>query len=816
MDFQVTMNFNNYAFKVTLCVCVALLSSVVSAQSFSTSLTSESAGQFQGARNAPVYEISEGLKKPLIGNLPSVLADSDAAEWSRAKTRPAVRPSDDNVIKRTKTSQFQRFVEESTGQLLRHYGFELFEKQDVFDADPMVSPSADYKVGVGDEVRVQLWGSVDYAGSHTIDRNGQIFIPKIGVIPLAGTAVKDLDLQLRRSISTVFNHVNVSSSLGRLRGITVYVVGHARQPGTYTLSSLGSLVTALFASGGPDSSGSMRGIELKREGKVISILDLYDFISKGDKANDLPLRSGDVIVIPPAGPRVAVTGAWDHSGIYEIKPGQALRDILVIGGGVPKLANAQKAMIERIQVGRSPARSVQDVALDSAGLQLPLQDGDVVTLLPISPAFENAVTLHGAVAQPLRHPWTAGMRIQDLIPDREALITADYYKRQNRKIQNLTEASELQEAPTELKAPAEKSANMTASSPSEKSKRYPAQDRLKGMTDQVNWEYAVIERLNKSQLRTELIPFNLGKAIWQKDPANNLLLQPGDVVTIMSSRDLKLPTEQQNRMVRVEGEVVAPGVYQALPGETLPQLMRRIGGVTAQAYIFGAEFTREGVRKQQQLSLDTVVRRLESQLAGTGSANLANLTGERATQAATVQQAQQQQVRTQLDRLKNMKSTGRVALELSPDLVKSAAVSSEARISLLPSLPLEDGDAIWIPTQPAFVSAAGSVNNENVLIYKPGKTIGDVIRSAGLTEDAEPNEAFLLRADGSIVGRRSSGFLQSFENMEVMPGDTVVVPAMLDRESRYNFVIRAFKDWTQILSNFGLGVASLRVIKSGF
>jgi hypothetical protein len=240
----------------------------------------------------------------------------------------------------------------------------------------------------------------------------------------------------------------------------------------------------------------------------------------------------------------------------------------------------------------------------------------------------------------------------------------------------------------------------------------------------------------------------------------------------------------------------------------------RIGGLTPQAYVFGTEFTRESIRKQQQNNLDAVVRRLESQLFSAASASTTNLTGDRAAQSAVVAQAQQQQMKAQLDKIKTLKSQGRVALELAP-VVATMTLQGSKSMTALPPLPLEDGDAILIPAQPAFVSAAGSVNNENALIYKPGKTVGDIIKSVGLTEDAEPNEIFLLRADGSILGKRSSGFLRNFDNTEVMPGDTVVVPAMLDRESRYNFVIRAFKDWTQILSNFGLGVASLRVIKSG-
>ncbi len=805
-------NVSLNAMRITLVIFAMALASQASAQSFFTPSKPDSSSFMPMTRSPDVTDAPADASKAKR-NPNAIAADMLPLELDRSPVRGSAKtPVDSNALPKSKVSQFQRFVEESTGQWLKHYGEDLFERSDVFAADATTPPSADYKLGVGDEVRVQIWGAVDYVGSHIVDRQGQIFLPKIGAVTVAGTAVKDLEPQLRKSVASVFNNVNLNVSMGRLRGITVYVVGQARQPGTYTLSSLATLVNALFASGGPDHNGSLRAIELKRAGKRITTLDLYDFLAKGDKSNDMTLQSGDVIVIPPVGPRVAVTGAWDHSAIYELKPGETLQDVLALGGGVPRLANAQKAVLERIQPGRTPARIVQDIPLQTNGLQLALQDGDVITLLGISPAFENAVTLKGAVAQPMRHEWVQGMRIQDLIPDREALIVPDYYKRQNKWVQKLPQVTAPQDAFEDVKdKPLSMSREHEIDKAGTRRDALPVQDRLRSMRDQINWEYAVVERLHKDQLRTELISFNLGQAILNKDPVNNVLLLPGDVVTIMSSSDLRLPISRQNRLVRIEGEVAAPGVYQARPGETLPQLIARIGGLTPQAYVYGTEFNRESIRKQQQANLDAVVRRLESQLLSAGNASAANLTGDRAAQSTVLLQAQQQQMKAQLDKIKALKSLGRVALELAPVMTQEGAKS----VTLLPSLPLEDGDAIWIPAQPAFVSATGSVNNENALIFRPGKTVGDIIKSAGLTEDAEPNEIFVLRADGSILGKRSIGFLKNFDNTEVMPGDTVVVPAMLDRESRYNFVIRAFKDWTQILSNFGLGVASLRVIKSG-
>lgn len=677
-------------------------------------------------------------------------------------------------------SQFQMFVQEATGQLLPMFGSELFANPSAYVPDSSQPAPSDYVLGPGDEIQLQVWGAVEFSGAFIINRNGQIALPKVGTVTLSGVSIRNLEGVLQSQLSRVFTNFSLSATMGRLRSIQVYVVGQAQRPGTLKISSLSTLVNALFASGGPTATGSMRAIQLKRGGRVVTTLDLYEFVAKGDKTKDVPLQAGDVIVIPPAGPRVAVTGALDTAAIYELKPGaNTLGDVLALSGGVPALANTGKAVLERIVPSQTPPRRVQDVALDAAGLRTALNDGDVLTVLGISPAFGNAVTLQGTVAAPLRYGWFAGMKLLDLIPERDALITADYYKRKNMLVQN-----------TNTQAAGGTLVN-----------------RSRNLADQINWDYAVIERLNRDTLTTDLIPFNPGKLLLQRDATQNLPLQPGDVVTILSDNDLRLPQTRQTRLVRVEGEVAAPGVYPALPGETLPQLLQRIGGLTPNAYLFGTEFTRESVRLRQQENLDTLVRRLEGQTQSQSASVLANLRSDNAAQAQMLQQQQQAQLQSQITRLKTMRSNGRMALELDAKSTDLAA---------LPALPLEDGDRVVVPALPGFVMAFGSVNNENVFIYKPGKTVGDVMRTAGLTEDAEPDQAFVLRADGTIVARRDRGglFGGGFESMEVMPGDTLVVPAQVDRESRYNFITRALKDWTQIFSNFGLGVAAIKTIKS--
>lgn len=313
----------------------------------------------------------------------------------------------------------------------------------------------------------------------------------------------------------------------------------------------------------------------------------------------------------------------------------------------------------------------------------------------------------------------------------------------------------------------------------------------------------MIERLDRATLSTQLIPFNLARAVIDGDAQHNLALQPGDIVTILSKKDLRVPQDRQTRLVRVEGEVAALGIYQVEAGETLPQLLGRLGGVTPNAYLYGAEFTRESVRQQQQKNLDTVIRKLEAQLQAESGRQIANVKAERDAQTQLMVQQQQQQ----LARMKTLKSNGRVSLELPPANVALAA---------LPALPLEDGDAIHIPSRPGFVSAVGEIYNENAIIYRLGRTVGDVLKTAGVSEGAELDNAFVLRADGSVKAARDSKNLfrmSSFEDIELMPGDTVVVPAKLDRETGWTKFVTGLKDWTQILYQLGLGVAAWNTLK---
>jgi protein involved in polysaccharide export with SLBB domain len=759
-----------------------------------------------------------------------------------------------------KPTEFQRFVEAATGRLLPIFGAEFFvAAQSANQPLDNVPVSADYTIGPGDEVMTRAWGSIDIDYRSTVDRNGMLNLPRIGSFNVAGVKAADLERNLRQQIGRLYTNFQLSVSLGQLRGLRVFVVGPAQRPGVQTLSSQSTLLSAVVAAGGPGPNGSMRKVQLRRDGRVISELDVYEFLVQGDKSRDVQLAAGDVVVFTPAGPRVAVTGAIDTPAIYELRAAEEpLGAVLRYAGGQAIVANPNRVQLERIEPGRrNAARLVENVALDAAGRAKALRDGDVLTLLEISPAFANAVTLKGHVAQPLRYPWSQGMRIRDLIPDREALVSADFYRRKNVLVQMVDdpeaamarrdtrdardvretrdardsrdgrdlreprdgrETRDLRTAPTRDGRETRDMRDVRRPTTAEEIR----QARLRGervvadpgiarpitapLFDDIHWEYATIERL-RADLTTEVLSFDLGAVILRNDERQNLALLPGDVVTIYGQRDIRGPTGRQTRLVSVEGEVNSPGVYQLQAGETLKQLLGRAGGFTAQAYVYGLEFSREETRVKQRENLSQAIDRLHV-LATTQAARDAANRRDDPTGAASSANVSNAATQAQLARLSRAEPSGRIALELTPTVTS---------IDALPDLPLEQGDRIIVPPRPGFVTVAGAVVNANAFIWKPGRTAGDYLRLAGTDEAADASNMFILRADGTVnhaQDRRGFFGRRNLESQVMEPGDALIVPNQLDFETWGRALVRNLKDFSQIFAQFGLGVAAINSIRN--
>jgi protein involved in polysaccharide export with SLBB domain len=683
-------------------------------------------------------------------------------------------------------SEFQKFIEDNTGRVLPIFGSEFFANAPGTFAPILNSPvPSDYPLGPGDELMIRGWGTIDIDFRATVDRNGTINIPTIGSVVLAGVKAGDAENVIRNAVARLYKGVTVSVNFGQLRAITVYVVGQASRPGTYTVSSLSTLVTALFASGGPNANGSMRRVQVKRAGKVAAELDLYAFIAKGDKSADIKLLDGDTIYIPPAGGYVALVGKVNSPAIYELKnSSDSVASLLDVAGGLPVVADPRRAYLERIDPTKSHPRSVEEFALAGEGLQRPLKNGDVLNVTAITPDFSNAVVLRGNVDQPVRAPFKQGMRVSDLIPSREYLITRESTKRQN----NVVAAGENEKDTTE-------NADKIAS-------------RIGNLIAPINWDYAVVERVNRSDLSVKLIPFNLGAVFTNPNSADNVVLQPGDTVTIFSQEDVAVPMDKRQVFVRVEGEVKVPGVYQMTAGDTVQSLLAKAGGPTGNAYLFGTGFFREEVRKEQAANLQRAADRLENQLRSEQSRQLANLRSMGATDAAAMTaqfEAERRSAEEHVARFRKLQPTGRIAFGLDPN---------ERSFARLPQVTLQNGDRLVVPSKPAFVHVFGAVNVEASPLWKPNSRVKDYLKMAGTTSDADIDNAFVLRVDGTVVSSDSQGwFFGKIGGLEVMPGDTIVVPEKLDKQTAWTKFTQGAREWTQILANFGLGAAAIKTLR---
>ncbi len=759
-------------------------------------------------------------------------------------------------------TEFQKFVASTTGQVLPIYGENLFRQvPSTFAPLDLVPVPPDYVIGPGDELRIRVWGQVNFRADVRVDRTGEIYLPQIGQVQVAGMQFSALEVRLRAAIGRVYKNFDLTADVGQIRAIQVYLAGEARRPGMYTVSSLSTLVDALFASGGPSAAGSFRHIELRRAGVAVTDFDLYSLLVRGDKTKDAPLENGDVIFIPPVGPQVALTGSVRNPAIYELREKDSLADALADAGGASVVAAEARVSIERIDEHRD--RSAMEVAWDQAGLATPLADGDVVRVFSILPRFQKTVTLRGNTANQGRFAWHAGMHVSDLIPDKESLITRNYWWKRAQlglpapEFEPLQRYPNLQQpsAPTELprrrliepfasnnqgqagetdmgqpsqpesaqnysgagasQAPGSAvmpSQNLTAAQRAGSAALAAGQSaystapagvrtEIGPVAPEIDWDYAVVERLDPATLKTTLLPFDLGKLVLQHDAAQDLALEPGDVVSIFSQGDIRVPIAQQTKYVYLDGEFAHAGIYTVQPGETLRDLVHRAGGLTASAYLYGSEFTRESTRAVQQRRMDEYVQTLEMQMQR-GNLALASSPASSAQDLASASAAQASE-QGLLGRLRQMRATGRIVLEFK---VGSSGVDA------LPDIALEDGDRFVVPSVPASVNVVGAVYDQNSFLYETTRRAGAYLHLAGgPNRDADRKHVFIIRADGSVISREAENGIwgNEFDNLRMNPGDTIVVPDKVFKPS----ALRGVLDWSQLFSQFALGAAALSVIQ---
>jgi protein involved in polysaccharide export with SLBB domain len=763
-------------------------------------------------------------------------------------------------------TEFQQMVADSAGRVLPLFGQSLFEQPpSTFAPLDFLQVPSDYIIGPGDQLQIRIWGQLEANVRVTVDRSGQIYIPRVGQVAVAGVHYSELEQFLKNEVAKIFRNFNLTATVGRLRSIQVLVVGNAHYPGTYTISSLSTLINAIFASGGPSPQGSLRHIQVRRDGATITDFDFYDLLIKGDKSKDVRLQPGDVLYIPPVGPLAAISGSVNTAAIYELKGTSTLSDLIDIAGGMSSLADTGRITIERLVDHQS--RKALEFPYDDSSRSMLLQDGDIVRVFSIVPSFQDTVTLRGNVANPGRYPWKPGMRVRDLIPNANALLTRRYWldraaigngqateypvgQNQPKMVRCLPTTTANTSNPANAQqsaanpstgpqaavatenagnagmgtnasgviyvpcAPGQDVSSETASGDQRVSlgNREAAEMHqeiatthrtavtltadLRRYAPEINWDYAIIQRVNATDLSSKLIWMSPRKAILEHDDASNLELQAGDIVTIFSQRDISLPQGERSRYVVIEGEVKRPGVYKLDVDETLHSVLDRAGGLTANAYVYGSQLLRESARIEQQNSLDQLVRTMEVQVRQSALSIAATATGGDAQGLAQLQEGIVAQLRA-------VRASGRVALPVKP---------SDKKLTDFPNMVMEDNDRLIIPHTPSTVSVVGNVYNPGSFIFDAHTNSGAYLEMAGKGKpQSDLGHAFVLRANGVVVAANNVNGLftgDKFEHLRLYPGDEIIVPYKLPTGA----FVRGLRDWSQIASQLAITAAALAVV----
>jgi len=664
---------------------------------------------------------------------------------------------------------FSDWVEQYNGAVLKEYGREAFKDwKNSLQASDLPAPK-NYEMGPGDEIKIQAWGQINIDTTEIVDKEGSIFLRKIGRVYLAGQPISKLEGLLSGKISQYYQNYRLSATVSKVRSLPIYVTGFTNTPGLSRVTGFSTFIQAIFSVANPNEAADLRNIELIRNNKIIANIDLYRFLKNGNMEQDVQLQAADVINLKPQRGLAAIIGSVNAPAIYQITENSKIREIFELAGGLS--TSASKTEISLIRISGNADRIMLEFPYDENTLEQRLNPGDIIISRPISPKLNKIVSIRGNVASPRSMQWFPGMTIRDLVPDASALMLPNYWISRTKET-NLSQLFSDKHV-----------------------------DKTIPTLPEINWDYAALERVDPKTLNAAVVAVDLRKAVLEKSDRHNILLQPNDILTVFARQDFIRSVLDQQRYVRIEGEVRNPGVYQVDYKSDIPTIIKLAGGLTDAAYLYGMEFTRKTTKDYQINRTKELVNRLE-QDAYRGAIRQSKRSEDR-DQASYSIRDQTAAIDKFIAALKRYPPNGRVVLN---------AAFGIKELEQIPRVSLENGDTIYIPPVPEVVTALGQFNREGPHQYVPGMTLADVIEAAGgLTSEVETRNIHILRMNGSMRGP-SRGFFQSYshDSTEIYPGDTVIA---IEDMAKIPFITQ-LKDWTQILYQFGIGAVGLAILKN--
>lgn len=777
------------------------------------------------------YELDKWgiLNVPELGPIPMAgLTAEEAAQRLTAELR-----LDEFVVSLTRLP-----LKPIRSRALKPFGYDLFAgTTSTFAPATDIPVPAEYVVGPGDTIQVQLIGATKGRHSLTVARDGRINFPELGPIAVSGLRFEAVRELLESRVRDQMIGTQASIGIGDLRSIRVFVLGEAETPGSYTVSGLSTITNALFVSGGVKSIGSLRNIELKRAGRTVMNLDLYDLLLKGDTSSDVRLLPGDVIFIPPVGSTVSLAGEVRRPAIYELKNETTAAQLLELGGGLLPDADPTLATLDRINEQRQ--RTTLNLNLSAAaGRGESLRSGDTLAVPAIRPVLENSVVLNGHVHRRGPFQFTPGMRLSDLItsiddlaegadqryvivrrelpPDRrirvfsvdlekalaqpgsaanfelaprDQVFVFDHESGRDRILEpmmrELRQQSRIDEPTLEVSVAGK--IKVPGKYPLEPGMRVSDLLRAGGSLDEAAYggraELTRYEVSNGESRQAELIDIDLRKVL-AGDPSADLALRPFDYLMIK-----EVPLWAAQEEVEIRGEVRFPGRYPIHRGETLRSVMERAGGVTDLAFVEGAVFTREELKERERKQLTNLASRMESDLT-LFSLMSSQEVGKDAGQAMRVGQQL-------LNSLRNAKPVGRLVI----DLQRSSRASPGTENDIV----LKDGDRLLVPRVTQEVTVIGEVQSSTSHLYRAELGRDEYIAmSGGLTPRADEDHVYVVRADGSVVTRSGMAWF-SGGGASIKTGDTIVAPLDTERMRPLPF----WQSVTSIIYNLAISAAAV-------
>jgi protein involved in polysaccharide export with SLBB domain len=720
---------------------------------------------------------------------------------------------------------------------LKPFGYDLFNLVPTTFAPATDIPvPSDYRIGPGDNFTVELFGNKTARYQLVVGRNGALTLPEFGPMQVTGLTYDEARREIEKRVAEQMIGVRASVTMGELRSVRVFVVGDVVRPGSYTVSGLSTITNALLVSGGISEVGSLRDIQLKRAGRTVARLDLYDLLLLGDTSQDQLLQQGDAILVPPLGLTAAASGEVQRPAIYEFREGATVADLVKMAGGLSADSAQRAAKLQRIDTDGS--RIVVDVDLSSAaGRAVALRSGDVMIVPRVLDEYAGGITLEGHVNRPGPYAWRPGMRLTDLLGSLEALkVNADQRyvlirreRMPDRHIEVVSadavaafaargtaadpllesrdrvivfsrqadRGSSMSSLLDELRLQARDNRPIPIVSVSGRVRApgdYPFEQSMTvgdlmraggGMDDAayaLTAELTRYEVVNGEKRQTEVLDLDLAR-LSQGDAAANVTLMPYDVLVVK-----EVPDWREQESAEIQGEVRFPGRYPIRRGETLSSLIERAGGLTDAAFSKGSVFTREELKTQEREQVDTLTTRLQSDLA-----LLALQSAQTKDQQAAGTLAAGQSL---LQQLRGAEPKGRLVVNVDRAL---SSVGSEDDIQL------RHGDVLMIPRFKQYVTVIGEVQNATSHVWKRSLDRDDYIAmSGGTTSRADDGREYVVRANGSVVmtsGKRWFGGADA----PMEPGDTVVVP--LDAER-----MRPLPLWTAVTTIiYNLAIAAAAV-----